>query len=140
MSGVNKVVLVGHVGADLELRKIQGDVSVTSFALATSETIKKNGLKVEQTDWHQIIMWRTLADVAVKLLKKGKLVFVEGKLKTRSYQDKEGINRYTTEVVAENFTMLGRKSDFENTPVSSGTPKSEDDFVSPVDESGDLPF
>ena len=113
MSGVNKVVLVGHVGADLELRKIQGDVSVTSFVLATSETIKKNGVKVEHTDWHQIIMWRTLADIAVKLLKKGKLVFVEGKLKTRSYQDKEGINRYTTEVVAETFTILGRNSDFE---------------------------
>ena len=113
MSGVNKVVLVGHVGVDPELRKLAGDVSVTSFALATTEVIKKNGVKVEQTDWHQIIMWRTLADIAVKLLKKGKLVYIEGKLKTRSYQDKEGINRYTTEVVAENFTLLGRNSDFE---------------------------
>ena len=113
MSGVNKVVLVGHVGADPELRKLAGDVSVTSFALATSETIKKNGVKVEHTDWHQIIMWRTLADIAVKLLKKGKLIFVEGKLKTRSYEDKEGILRYTTEVVAETFTLLGRNSDFE---------------------------
>lgn len=75
--------------------------------------IKKNGVKVEQTDWHQIIMWRTLADVAVKLLKKGKLVYIEGKLKTRMYEDKEGITRYTTEVVAETFTMLGRNSDFE---------------------------
>ena len=126
MSGVNKVVLVGHVGADLELRKIQGDVSVTSFALATSETIKKNGLKVEQTDWHQIIMWRTLADVAVKLLKKGKLVFVEGKLKTRSYQDKEGINRYTTEVVAETFTLLGRNSDFEERVQNSTSHQSQE--------------
>ncbi len=113
MSGVNKVVLVGHVGADLELRKLAGDISVTSFALATTEIIKKNGVKVEQTDWHQIIMWRNLADVASKLLKKGKLVYVEGKLKTRSYQDKDGINRYTTEVVAETFTLLGRNSDFE---------------------------
>lgn len=113
MSGVNKVVLVGHVGADPELRKLAGDISVTSFALATSETIKKNGVKVEHTDWHQIIMWRSLADVAVKLLKKGKLIFVEGKLKTRSYEDKEGIQRYATEVVAETFTLLGRNSDFE---------------------------
>jgi single-strand DNA-binding protein len=113
MSGVNKVVLVGHVGADPELRKLAGDISVTSFALATSETIKKNGVKVEQTDWHQIIMWRALADVAVRLLKKGKLVYVEGKLKTRSYEDKDGVHRYTTEVVAENFTLLGRPSDFE---------------------------
>lgn len=104
---------MGHVGADPELRKLAGDISVTSFALATSETIKKNGVKVEHTDWHQIIMWRSLADVAVKLLKKGKLIFVEGKLKTRSYEDKEGIQRYTTEVVAETFTLLGRNSDFE---------------------------
>ncbi len=113
MSGINKVILIGHLGGDPELRKLAGDVSVTSFALATSEMIKKNGVKVEQTDWHQIIMWRTLADVAVKLLKKGKLVFVEGKLKTRSYEDKEGIVRYSTEVVAETFTLLGRNSDFE---------------------------
>jgi len=113
MSGVNKVVLVGHVGADPELRKLAGDVSVTSFSLATSEMIKKNGVKVEHTDWHQVIMWRTLADVAAKLLKKGKLVFVEGKLKTRSFEDKDGVLRYTTEVVAENFTLLGRNSDFD---------------------------
>jgi single-strand DNA-binding protein len=113
MSGINKVILIGHLGGDPELRKLSGDISVTSFALATSETIKKNGVKVEQTDWHQIIMWRSLADVAVKLLKKGKLVFIEGKLKTRSYEDKEGILRYSTEVVAETFTLLGRNSDFE---------------------------
>ncbi len=113
MSGINKVILVGHLGGDPELRKLAGDVSVTSFPLATSEIIKKNGVKVEQTDWHQIIMWRTLADVAVKLLKKGKLVYIEGKLKTRMYEDKEGITRYTTEVVAETFTLLGRNSDFE---------------------------
>ena len=114
MSGINKVILVGHVGASPELRKLAGDVSVTSFALATSEMIKKNGVKVEHTDWHQVIMWRTLADGAVKLLKKGKLIFVEGKLKTRSYEDREGIIRYSTEVVAETFTLLGRSSDFED--------------------------
>ena len=125
MSGVNKVVLVGHVGADPELRKLAGDVSVTRFALATSETIKKNGVKVEQTDWHQIIMWRSLADIAVKLLKKGKLIFVEGKLKTRSYEDKDGIQRYTTEVVAETFTVLGRPSDFEERVQNSGSHHSE---------------
>jgi single-strand DNA-binding protein len=114
MSGINKVILVGHLGGDPELRKLAGDVSVTSFSLATSEVIKKNGVRVEQTDWHQIIMWRTLADVAVRLLKKGKLVFIEGKLKTRSYEDKDGVHRYSTEVVAENFTVLGRSSDFED--------------------------
>lgn len=119
MSGINKVILIGHLGGDPQLRKLAGDVSVTSFALATSETIKKNGVKVEQTDWHQIIMWRTLADVAVKMLKKGKLVFIEGKLKTRCFEDKEGIVRYTTEVVAETFTLLGRPSDFDEQVVNN---------------------
>src|SRR6187402_25827 len=113
MSGVNKVMLVGHLGGDPELRKLPGEVSVVSFSLATSEMVRKNGVKVEQTDWHQIIMWRTLADVAARLLKKGKLIYLEGKLKTRSHEDKEGVLRYYTEVIADNFTLLGRNSDFE---------------------------
>jgi single-strand DNA-binding protein len=113
MSGINKVILVGHLGKDPEMRHLDGGVSVTSFPLATSETYNKDGQKVEQTEWHNIVMWRGLADVAAKYLQKGKLVYIEGKLRTRSFEDKEGIKKYTTEVVAENFTMLGRKSDFE---------------------------
>src|SRR5215216_2068282 len=140
MSGINKVILVGHLGKDPEVRYLEGGVSVASFPLATTETFNKDGRKVEQTEWHNIVLWRSLADVAAKYLQKGKLVYIEGKLRTRSFEDKEKVKKYVTEVVAENFTMLGRKSDFENTPASSGTPKSEDDFVSPVDESGDLPF
>jgi single-strand DNA-binding protein len=118
MSGINKVILVGHLGKDPEVRYLEGGVSVTSFPLATSETFNKDGRKVEQTEWHNIVMWRGLADVAAKFLQKGKLVYIEGKLRTRSFEDKEGIKRYTTEIVADNFTMLGRKSDFEaeNTP------------------------
>lgn len=125
MSGINKVILIGHVGSDPQLRKLVGDISVTSFALATSEMIKKNGVKVEQTDWHQIIMWRALADIAVKLLKKGKLVYIEGKLKTRMYEDKEGITRYSTEVVTETFTLLGRNSDFEGRVENTNTHHAE---------------
>ena len=113
MSGINKVILIGHLGKDPEMRYLEGGVSVTSFPLATSETFNKDGQKVEQTEWHNIVMWRGLADVAGKFLQKGKLVYIEGKLRTRSFEDKEGIKRYTTEIVAENFTMLGRKSDFE---------------------------
>ncbi len=113
MSGINKVILIGHLGKDPEMRYLEGGVSVTSFPLATSETFNKDGQKVEQTEWHNIVMWRGLADVAAKFLQKGKLVYIEGKLRTRSFEDKEGIKRYTTEIVAENFTMLGRKSDFE---------------------------
>jgi len=113
MSGINKVILVGHLGKDPELRTLDGGVSVTSFPLATSETYNKDGRKVEQTEWHNIVMWRGLADMAAKFLQKGKLVYIEGKLRTRSFEDKDGIKKYTTEVVAENFTMLGRKSDFD---------------------------
>ncbi|MFA6086368.1 single-stranded DNA-binding protein [Mucilaginibacter sp.] len=114
MSGINKVILVGHLGKDPEVRHLEGGVAVASFPLATSETFNKDGRKVEQTEWHNIVMWRGLADVAAKFLQKGKLVYIEGKLRTRSFEDKEGIKKYTTEVVAENFTMLGRKTDFES--------------------------
>src|SRR6187402_2408732 len=119
MSGINKVILVGHLGKDPEIRHLEGGVAVASFPLATSETFNKDGKKVEQTEWHNIVMWRGLADVAAKFLQKGKLVYIEGKLRTRSFEDKEGVKKYTTEVVAENFTLLGRKTDFE----SDGQPK-----------------
>ena len=144
MSGINKVILVGHLGKDPEVRHLDGGVTVASFPLATSETYNKDGKRVEQTEWHNIVLWRGLAEVASKYLQKGKLVYIEGKLRTRSFEDKEKVKKYVTEVVAENFTMLGRKSDFENTPASTGTPKSEDDYVTPttdtVAETGDLPF
>jgi single-strand DNA-binding protein len=114
MSGINKVILVGHLGKDPEVRYLDGGVTVTSFPLATSETYTKDGKKIEQTEWHNIVMWRGLADTAAKFLKKGKLIYLEGKLRTRSFEDREGHKKYTTEIVAENFTMLGRKTDFEN--------------------------
>jgi len=113
MSGINKVILVGHLGKDPEARYLEGGVSVVSFPLATSESFNKDGRKVEQTEWHNIVMWRGLADVAAKYLSKGKLVYIEGKLRTRQFEDREGIKKYTTEIVAENFTLLGRKTDFE---------------------------
>src|SRR3954463_176539 len=118
MSGINKVILVGHLGKDPEVRYLEGGVSVASFPLATTETFNKDGKKVEQTEWHNIVLWRSPADVAAKYLQKGKLVYIEGKLRTRYFEDKEGIKKYTTEVVAENFTPLGRKTDFE--PDTSG--------------------
>ncbi|HVW97116.1 MAG TPA: single-stranded DNA-binding protein [Mucilaginibacter sp.] len=126
MSGVNKVILVGHLGKDPEARSLEGGVSVVSFPLATSESFNKDGRKVEQTEWHNIVMWRGLADVAAKFLQKGKLVYIEGKLRTRSFEDKEGIKKYTTEVVAENFTLLGRKTDFEHDNGSKSAPKGSD--------------
>jgi single-strand DNA-binding protein len=141
MSGINKVILVGHLGKDPEVRHLEGGVAVASFPLATSETFNKDGRKVEQTEWHNIVMWRGLADVAAKFLQKGKLVYIEGKLRTRSFEDKEGVKKYTTEVVAENFTMLGRKTDFENEghhrPVIAKTTDTEGYRNNDAD---DLPF
>jgi len=152
MSGVNKVILVGHLGKDPEIRYLEGNVSVASFPLATSETYNKDGKRVEQTEWHNIVMWRGLADVAVKYLTKGKLVYIEGRLRTRTYEDKEGIRRYATEVVAETFTLLGRKSDFEpnggvsaNNMGNTQAQKVEDkevevDFTENDQEDNPLPF
>jgi single-strand DNA-binding protein len=141
MSGINKVILVGHLGKDPEVRHLEGGVSVASFPLATSETFNKDGQKIEQTEWHNIVMWRGLADVAAKFLQKGKLVYIEGKLRTRSFEDKEGIKKYTTEVVAENFTMLGRKSDFESENMQRQSVKANDTSSTFIGESTeDLPF
>jgi len=141
MSGINKVILVGHLGKDPEIRHLEGGVAVASFPLATSETFNKDGRKVEQTEWHNIVMWRGLADVAAKFLQKGKLVYIEGKIRTRSFEDKEGNKKYTTEIVADNFTMLGRKTDFEdNTPILTNTKSNGavTDFGAAADD--DLPF
>jgi single-strand DNA-binding protein len=113
MSGINKVILVGHLGKDPDLRYLQDEIAVLSFPLATSEFLIKNGIKTEHTEWHNIILWRTLAEAGKKILHKGKLIYVEGKLHTRTFEDKEGIKRYTTEIIAESFTVLGRNSDFE---------------------------
>lgn len=147
MSGVNKVILIGHLGKDPEVRHLEGGTTLVNFPLATSETYSKDGKKIEQTEWHNIVMWRGLADVAAKFLQKGKQVYIEGKLRSRNYEDKEGNKRYVTEIVAENFTMLGRKSENENhgsqqqNSNNSSTTKREDQLVDFSDDgSDDLPF
>ncbi|WP_233268735.1 single-stranded DNA-binding protein [Mucilaginibacter lacusdianchii] len=143
MSGINKVILVGHLGKDPEVRHLEGGVSVASFPLATSESFNKDGRKIEQTEWHNIVMWRGLADVAAKYLQKGKLVYIEGKIRTRSFEDKGGIKKYTTEIVAENFTILGRKSDFENNETQKYAAKADvaaDSGYDRMTDADDLPF
>ena len=110
MSGVNKVILVGNLGKDPEVRHLEGGASVARFSLATNEYYKdKQGARVERTEWHNITAWRGLAEVAEKYLKKGQMVYVEGKLRTRQYQDKDNLTHYITEVVADELTMLGGK-------------------------------
>lgn len=123
MAGVNKVILVGNLGKDPEVRHLEGGVAVAKFTLATSESYKdKSGQKVDQTEWHNVVVWRGLADVAEKYLKKGMTVYVEGKLRTRTWDDKDNHKHYTTEVVADTFTILSKK---ENNP-SSGKEEGND--------------
>lgn len=110
MSGINKVILIGRLGKDPEIRTFESGQKRASFSLATSETYKdKEGNRVENTEWHNIVCWRNLADIAEQYLFKGKLIYIEGKLKTRSWED-NGAKRYITEIEASTFTMLGSKS------------------------------
>ncbi len=110
MAGVNKVILVGNLGKDPEVRHLEGGNSVANFTLATNEYYKdKQGARVERTEWHNISAWRGLAELAEKYLKKGSQVYVEGKLRTRQYQDKDQQTRYITEIIAEEISLLGSR-------------------------------
>ena len=112
MSSINKVILVGRLGKDPEVRYTNDGTPVANFSLATSEYFKdKSGERQENTEWHNIVAWRQLAEISEKFLRKGKLVYVEGKLRTRSWDDKDGNKRYSTEIVADNITMLGKLED-----------------------------
>ncbi|HDR52722.1 MAG TPA: single-stranded DNA-binding protein [Mariniphaga anaerophila] len=109
---INKVILVGNVGKDPEIRHLDSGVAVANFPLATSESyIAKNGDKVETTEWHNIVVWRGLADVAEKYVTKGRQLYIEGKIRTRSWDDKDGNKRYTTEIVADVMQLLGPRPD-----------------------------
>lgn len=109
MSGVNKVILIGNLGKDPEVRYLDNDIAVARFTLATSETFKdKTGEKRTNTEWHNVVLWRGLAKIAEQYLKKGNQVYIEGKLKTSQYE-KEGQTKYITEVQATNMTLLGGK-------------------------------
>ena len=134
MSGVNKVILVGNLGKDPEVRYLDNGVAVANFSLATTENYKnKEGERVSQTEWHNIVLWRGLAEVAEKYLKKGASVYIEGKIKTRKWEDKEGNTRYNTEILADNMTMLGGKKDSQENPIN---PPQE----AASDKADDLPF
>jgi single-strand DNA-binding protein len=124
---VNKVILIGNLGKDPEIRRIENGAVVATFSIATSEsfTDKNSGEKKEITDWHDIVLWRGLAEIAEKYIRKGTKIYVEGKLKKRSWQDKEGNTKYNTEVIGEELTILSRLEISDKTAApynSSGTP------------------
>ena len=135
MAGVNKVILIGNLGKDPEVRYLDNGVAVANFSLATTENYKnKAGERVSQTEWHNIVLWRGLAEVAEKYLKKGSSIYIEGKIKTRKWEDKDGNTRYNTEILADNMSMLGGKKPQVDSPLS--TPGS----INSEDKSDDLPF
>lgn len=122
MAGINRVMLIGHLGETPELSFTDNRTPVTSFPLATSELISKQGTKEEITEWHNIVVWRGLAEMAARLLRQGHLIYLEGKLSTRKFTDSSQVVRYTTEVIAEKFTLLGRKSDFTERQSATNLP------------------
>jgi single-strand DNA-binding protein len=109
---VNKVILVGRLGQDPEVRYTQGGTAVANLRIATDETWKdQSGERQQRTEWHTVVAWRRLAEICGQYLNKGRLVYIEGKLQTRSWQDREGNKRYSTEVQADNMVMLGGRSE-----------------------------
>ena len=146
---VNKAILIGFVGNDPEIRYLDSGTPVANFNLATSETYtNKGGEKVTQTEWHHIVLWRSLAEITEKYIKKGSQVYIEGRIRTRSWDDRDGNKRYTTEIVADTMQMMGRKSEggtemsapagqsngFQNAPKTNSEPTPD------MNGSDDLPF
>lgn len=112
MRGVNKVILIGNLGRDPDIQYIEGNIAVSKFSLATTETYKdRAGRQVSQTEWHTVVLWRGLAELSQKYLHKGSLVYIEGKLRTRTWEDKDHNKKHATEIVADNLVMLDKRSD-----------------------------
>lgn len=156
---INKVILIGHVGKDPELRYFDNGVGVANFSLATTERgyTAANGTQVpDRTDWHNIVLWRGLAEIAEKYVKKGSKIYIEGKIKTRSYDDSSGNKRYITEIWGDNMELLDRKPDsapgaplpeppaerapFQASKDTQSTETEEKPSLPPQEEKDDLPF
>jgi len=112
MRGVNRVMLIGNLGKDPDVQYLEGNIAVAKFPLATTETYKdRTGKLISQTEWHTVVLWRGLAELAQKYLHKGSLIYVEGRLRTRSWEDKEGNKKFATEIVGDNLIMLDKRGD-----------------------------
>lgn len=138
MAGVNKVILVGNLGADPEIRYTPGGMAVASFRIATSETrANKDGQKETKTEWHRIVAFGKLAEICGEYLSKGKQVYIEGKIQTRSWDDKDGNKKYTTEILANAMQMLGSR-DGGGAGAGSSSPEGADEM--PPTDIDDVPF
>ena len=145
MSGVNKVILIGRLGGDPEIRYTPSGAAVANFTMATSENWKdKDGQKQEKTEWHKIVVFAKLAEICGEYLHKGKQIYIEGRIQTRSWEDRDGNKRYTTEIVANQMQMLGNKGDSPQSASSGGSggsggrPSSAEE--PPVPDMEDIPF
>ena len=143
MSGVNKVILVGRLGADPELKVVGQGSSVARLSLATSESwTGKDGQKQERTEWHRVVVWGKLADICGKHLSKGRQVYVEGRIQTRSWEDQQGQKRYSTEVVANTVQFLGGANERSSSSSYDSSDSSMQDFgpEPSFDQSDEIPF
>lgn len=153
MAGINKVILVGNLGKDPEVRHLENGATVANFPLATSETYTdRNGERITQTEWHNIVLWRKTAEIAERYLRKGRQVYIEGKIRTRNWTDRDGNQRYTTEIVGDVLQLLGSReegssgpSNMSAHPTQAATGHSEPSQQKPLpaqtpEEKDDLPF
>ncbi len=144
MRGVNRVMLIGNLGKDPDVQYLEGNIGVAKFSLATTETFKdRTGKLISQTEWHTVVLWRGLAELAQKYLHKGSLVYIEGRLRTRSWEDKDGNKKFATEVVGDNLIMLDKKIEGNHStlPSHEGLEGLNSTDSTTVNESSpDLPF
>lgn len=135
---VNKVILVGNVGKDPETRYLDESTAITKFPMATSETYKnKSGERVSNTEWHNVVLWRGLAQVAEKYVKKGTQIYIEGRIKTRSYDDADGNRKYITEIVGDQMQLLSRKPDEGGQGAQGAQPQNSEQTPAPQAKQGE---
>ena len=142
---VNKVILMGHAGKDPEVRHMDNNLTVARFTLATSERWNRDGNRVDHTEWHNIVVWRGLAEIAEKYVRKGSLLYIEGKLRYSSYDDKDGVKRFYTEILADAMRLVGPRPEGAQTatpqqpiPQNATMPPIETTNLDAVPD--DLPF
>ncbi len=142
MRGVNKVVLIGNLGKDPEIQYLEGNIPVAKFPLATTETYKdKLGKLISQTEWHNVVLWRDLAELSQKYLHKSSLVYIEGRLKTRYWEDRDHNKKVATEIIADNLIMLDKRSDNNPQGSENANENVAGSDVPPIDEGSEkLPF
>ncbi len=140
-------MLIGNLGKDPDMQYLEGNIGVAKFPLATTETFKdRSGKLVSQTEWHTVVLWRGLAELAQKYLHKGSLVYIEGRLRTRSWEDKDGNRKFATEVVGDNLIMLDKRTDTSIHTPSSAAPQSDAGIEGfpgtdlPISDPGDVPI